>query len=280
MRTIKKWQLFSLLLVYSLAFHSCSNSNAEKKQVSTSNPTVQAKTETNKQTSQTGISKIQIELDNAKKAGKAVFVVVTGNGVTETEKAMAIAKGANAIYKNAVVVQMNRDDEENASQVSQWRLTGAPLPLILVFSPKGVLSGGKVLNQATSDNIAALIPSPKLEEVYAAIGSGKPAFVVFTKKSLSDRTEVLQACKEAVSKLNNNAALIEVDLDDNKETNFINQLRINKSAMASTTIVINTKGQVSGTSTTVPDATKLVASATQPVKGGCGPGCGPAGCGK
>lgn len=280
MRTIKKWQLFGFLLVYALGFNACSSSNAEKKQAGASSPVNQTQTRTSIQSSKTGNSKIQIELDNAKKASKAVFVVITGNGVTETDKAVTIAKGAIAIYKNAVVVQMNRDDEENSLQVSEWRLAGVPLPLILVFSPKGVLSGGKILSQATSENIAALLPSPKLEEVYAAIGGGQPAFVVFTKKSLSDRTQVLQACKEAVSKLNNKAVIVEVDLDDQNEAAFINQVRINRSATTSTTLVINTQGQVAGTSKTVPDAAKLVASTTQAVKSGCGPGCGPAGCGK
>jgi hypothetical protein len=61
----------------------------------------------------------------------------------------------------------------------------------------------------------------------------------------------------------------------------MNQLRIDKlTAKASTTLVINQQGQVAGTSTTVPDAAKLVAAAIAPVKSGCGPGCGPAGCGK
>jgi len=60
----------------------------------------------------------------------------------------------------------------------------------------------------------------------------------------------------------------------------MNQLRIDKSLSASLTLVINTQGQVAGTSTTVPDAAKLALAATTPVKGGCGPGCGPSGCGK
>lgn len=227
-----------------------------------------------------GNSKIQSELDKAKKEGKAVFVVVTGSGTDDTDKATTIAKGANSIYKNAAVVQMDRDDASNAALVTEWRLAGAPLPLVLVVSPKGQLTGAMVLAQATAENLAALVPSPRLEDVYAAIGASKTALVVFTKKSLNDRTEVLKVCKDAVSKLNNKAVIVEVDMDDNKEVNFMNQLRIDKSAMASTTLVINSQGQVAGTSTTIPDAAKLVAAANTPVKGECGPGCGPAGCGK
>ena len=217
----------------------------------------------------------------AKNARKAVFLVVTGAGATETDKAMIIANGANAINKNSVVVQMNRDDASNAQLVSEYRLAGAPIPLILVISSKGFPTGGYILAQATAENIAALVPSPKLEDVYAAINNGKYAIVTFSKKSFSDKAEVLKTCKKAVSMLNNEAIVVEVDLDDSQEENFLNQLRIDKSQLnASLTLVINKQGQVACTATSMPDAAKLVAAAKAPVKGGCGPGCGPAGCGK
>lgn len=217
----------------------------------------------------------------AKNAGKAVFLVVTGTGVTETDKAMLIAKGANDIYKNAVIIQMNRDDSTNTQLVSEYRLAGAPLPLILVISSKGFPTGGYVLAQATAENIAALVPSPKLEVVYAAINNGKHAMVVFSKKAFTDRNEVIKIAKQAVSMLDDEAVFVEVDIDDSNEVNFLNQLRIDKSQLSSSlTLVINKQGQVAGTATTVPDAAKLVAAAKTPVAAGCGPGCGPAGCAK
>jgi len=217
----------------------------------------------------------------AKNAGKAVFLVVTGTGGAETDKAMLIANGANAIYKNAVVIQMNRDDASNAKLVSEYRLAGAPLPLILVISSKGLPTGGYVLAQATAENIATLVPSPKLEVVYAAINNGKHAMVVFSKKTFTDRNEVIKIAKQAVSMLNGEAVFVEVDIDDSNEVNFLNQLRIDKSKLSSSlTLVINKQGQVAGTATTVPDAAKLVAAAKTPVAAGCGPGCGPSGCAK
>ncbi|MCX6335650.1 MAG: hypothetical protein NT092_15350 [Bacteroidia bacterium] len=216
----------------------------------------------------------------AKNAGKAVFLVVTSTGATGTDKAIQIAHAANFINKNAVVIQMNKDDAANASLVNEYRLSGVPVPLILVISSKGLPTGGYILEQATAENVAALVPSPKLEEVYSAINSGKYAIVVFSKNTFTDRSEVLKECKKAVSTLGE-AVLVEVDINDNNEANFFNQLRIDKTQLtASLTLVINKQGQVAGTATTIPDATKLVAAAKTPVAGGCGPGCGPAGCAK
>ena len=283
MKNLQKWQLSLLLLAIALPFYACNNSNAENKGNNNTNvhSTVQlTEAQSVQNTPKVSGTKLQAEIDKAKKAGKAIFMVVTGNGVAGTDKALTIANGAKEISINAAVLQMNRDDVTNAKLVAEWRLSGATLPIIMVLSPKGLPTGGYLLAQATPENLAALVPSPKLEEVYAAIGSSKPAIVVFTKKTLADRTAVLKIGKDAITKLKNNAVLVEVNMDDSKEANFMKQLRIDKASKASITIVINTQGQVAGTSATMPDAAKLAAAATQPVKSGCGAGCGPAGCAK
>jgi hypothetical protein len=261
-------------------FNACNNAkseqNANVQKESINNASVVDLASTNN-----SLSPVKTELEKAKKSGKAAFVVVTGTGSTDTDKALKVAKGANAIYKNSVVLQMSRDDSDNADLVKEWRLTGAPLPLILVVSTKGLLTGGYVLQDATSENIAELVPSPKLELVYEAISIKKHAIVVFTKKTFTDRTEVIKISKDAVSQLKDEAIFVEVDMDDKAETGFMKQLRIdNLTTKSSVTLVINKQGQVAGTSTTVPDAAKLVAAAKTPVKSGCGPGCGPAGCSK
>lgn len=279
MKTLKNQLTFCLLAVVLFVMNACASTQAENKQPAQNSPLVSENLENKAEPASTSAAKNA--LDKAKADSKAAFVVVTGNGIAETNKAVAVAEGAKSIHKNAVVVQMNRDDAANAELVNEWRLTGAPLPLILVFSPKGTLTGGRILTQATAENIAELIPSPKLEEVYAAIGNNKNAIVVFTKKSFTDRNEVVKNSKDAVALLKNEAVFVEVDMDDSKETGFMNQVRINKAATkASVTLVINKQGQVAGTSITVPDPDKLVAAAKTPVKSGCGPGCGPAGCGK
>lgn len=262
------------------ALNSCTNAKSEQKTTESQTNTQNASIISVSNTSISGNS-IKTELEKAKKEGKAVFLVVSSTDATDIDKATKIAKDAKLIYKNSLVLQMNRDDKENADLVAQWQLSSAPVPLILVFSTKGLLTGGRLLADATAENIAVLVPSPKLELVYEAIANKKHAIVVFTKKSFTDKTEVIKIAKQAVVKLGNEAIFVEIDMDDNNEIGFMNQMRIDKNtAKASVTIVINSQGQVAGTSTTIPSADKLVAAAKTPVKGGCGPGCGPAGCGQ
>lgn len=281
MRTLKKQLTILIFSGLFIMMQSCSNSKAENNQPVDKLPVKTTSLEVADNPAPADASAVKGALDKAHDAGQAAFVVVSGNGVAETDKAVTIAENAKAIYKNAVVVQMNRDDAANAELVNEWRLTGAPLPLILVVSSKGTLTGGRILAQATAENVAELVPSPKLEEVYAAIGSNKNAIVVFTKKSFADRNEVVKNSKQAVDLLKSEAVFVEVDMEDAKENGFMNQVRLDKNTTkSSVTLVINKQGQVAGTSLTVPDPNKLVTAAKTPVKSGCGPGCGPAGCGQ
>ena len=286
---MKPIQTFALSLLSATLIASCNSPSGSVASVQTqSSPKAIATagvvntSMTTSETKSSPVSKgVAENISAAKTAGKAVFLIVTGTSSTETDKAFLIANGANKIHKNAVVVQMNRDDASNAQLVKEYGLLGTPVPLILVISSQGYPTGGYILAQATAENIAALVPSPKLEDVYAAINSGKYAIVAFSKKSFTDKPEVLKECKKAVSMLNNEAVFVDVDLDDSKEASFMNKLRIDKTQVsASLTLVINKQGQVAGTATTIPDAAKLVEAAKKPVAAGCGPGCGPAGCGK
>lgn len=276
MNFFKQPTQFAFLLTAALFMMACANTSAEN--VSTfgigMNPSLYSP-------ANAGPTPVATQLANAKRAKQAVFVVVTANGAANTAQALAVARSAQAIYTNAVVVEMNRDDAANAALVAEWRLSSAPVPLILVISSKGQPTGGHSLQQATAENIAALVPSPKLEMVFDAVDKGKYAILALTKKSFADKKAVLSECNKAAALLNNEAVVIEVDMDDPKEKSFLQKLRVNPSAaQSSVTLVINKQGQVAGQSATMPDAAKLASAATTPVKAGCGPGCGPAGCGK
>jgi hypothetical protein len=275
---LKKWQLVALFIANVITLNACSNSNANNNQVSV-NSASQQKTEKAQQAAAKGASKVQAELDNAKKAGKAVFMVVTGTGATDTEKATAIAKDANGIYKNAVIVQMNRDDAANAPLVAEWRLSGAPVPLILVFSSKGQLTGGYVLAEATAENIVELVPTPKLDEVYESLNNGKPVFLVISKKSHTDRAKILENCKSAASQLQNKASIIEVDLTDTKEAIFIKNLSLKNTPNTSTILVLNASGQATGKFEGTAETDQLVLAANKVVRSSCGSSCAPGACG-
>jgi hypothetical protein len=91
----------------------------------------------------------------------------------------------------------------------------------------------------------------------------------------------MNTCQQACIEMENNAKMIEVSLDDPKETQFLTELKVNMAATEPTTYVINSKGQITGTFTDEVNTTTLVASAKKVAASSCcppgsGKTCGPA----
>lgn len=280
MKLLNNLKLISLFLLSTVTLNACNNATAEQKHSNKNEAVSTVNSTTEKTSSSSEASPIQADLDKAKAEGKAVFIVVKDGKSVDTDKAIAVAEKATAIYENAIVLEMNRDDAANQQLVTQWRLSGAPLPLTLVISSKGFPTGGYTFAQATPENLAAAVPSPKLEMVYDAIDKNKHVIIAFSKNTFSDRKQVSEVCKKAIADLNNEAVFIEVDMENEKEASFMQQTQVDPStATGSITLVINKQGQVVHTSTEIPEASQLVKAANTPVRSGCGPGgCGSGGC--
>ena len=146
------------------------------------------------------------------------------------------------------------------------------MPLILVISPKGYPTGGYILAEANAQNVAKLVPSPKLDMVYESLNGGNPVFIVVSKKSNTDKTKTLETCKSAKSQIPGGASIIEIDATDKKEEGLITQLKINTSTNATTVVVLNASGQTTGTFEGNAETSSLVASATKVIRSGCCPG--------
>jgi hypothetical protein len=222
---------------------------------------------------------VKTDIEKANKAGNAVFLVVTEPGNSNEAKALALAKDAQALYPKSSVVQMNRADKANDDLVKKYQVSGSPLPVILVIATNGVLGGGTLFSNATSQGIVALIPSAKKAEVLKSMQDGKSVFLVVSKKSMKKK-EVLSSCETACAEMKENAKIVEVDFDDTSEKKFLNELKISKIGDAPQTYVINSQGQIAGSFTGVTDSKTLVATATKKPAGGCCPSgsnksCGP-----
>lgn len=221
---------------------------------------------------------VKSDLEAAYKNGNAVFLIVTDPNVTGTDKALEIANKAKAGVTNSTVLQMNRSDAANADLVTQFRLAGAPLPLILVIASNGIVSGGFTLNQVTPDLLVKAVPSPKKSEVLKTLSLGKSVFLVVTSKSMSAKNNVMNTCQQACIEMENNAKMVEVSLDDTREREFLSELRVQTDAKEPVTYVINSKGQITGSFDDNVNATTLVASAKKVAATGCCPGGSTSGC--
>ncbi len=215
------------------------------------------------------------ELNNAKKAKKTVFLIVTEKGLA-VEKALNVTKEAIKREKNSIIITMIRDDEANADLVNKFGLAGAPLPIILVIASNGVVVGGFRDIEATADALIKTIPAPKQAEVLQAINDKKAVFVIVSRKSFNDKAKAVENCKSTLTQLKNNAIIVEIDADDQKEKNFLTQIGVNGLLNSSVVVVTNCQGQITGKFDSTTDVKTLAAAATKVNRGG---GCAPGACG-
>ncbi len=214
-------------------------------------------------------------LTKAKEDGKTVIMVVSNKTASAEKLTLSVNEAVKDIEK-ITVVQMNTDDAANAEMVTKYRLGDAPLPLVLLFSNKGVAIGGLLEDQVNKESIADAIPTPKEGDIIYALSLGKPVFAVVSKNNFEEKDKTIATCKKSQFELNGNAEVIEIDLDDSKESKLIEKLYVDKTLTKPFTVVINAQGLMSGKFTGIPDQAQLLAAAKKVMQTGCAPGgCSP-----
>jgi hypothetical protein len=210
------------------------------------------------------------EIEKANKSCKPVFLVVYNSAGADADKAVTIANTAKKNLKaSSIVLQMNTSDAMNSTLVSKYRLSGTPLPLILVLDKNGTAVGGLGLKDATVEKLVDMIPSPKSSEMLKAIDEGKPVYIVVYKESMTLQKNIIENCTAACGKMNNKCVMVKVLMDDKKETKLLQSLKCDLNAKEPVTYVINKSGQVAGTYTGITEVNTLVNTAKKAPAGGC-----------
>jgi hypothetical protein len=174
---------------------------------------------------------------------------------------------------------MNTSDAANSALVSKYRLTGAPMPLILILDKNGTTAGGLALKDATAEKLVDMIPTPKSSELIKALAEGKSVYIVVYKESMTSKKNIADNCAVACGKMDNTCVTVMVGLDDKKEAKLLQSLKCDVNAKEPVTYVINKAGQIVGTYNGLTDVNTLVSTAKKAPAGGCCPGgAKPGGC--
>ncbi len=220
-----------------------------------------------------------VEIEKANKACKPVFLVAYNANGAEAEKAFSVASEAKSTLKSSsVIIKMNTTDAANKELVAKYRLSGAPMPLILVLDKNGTVTGGLPLKDVTAARLVEMIPTPKTSELLKAINDGKSVYLVVYKESMTSHDKAMDNCAMACGKMDNKSMTVKIDMDDRKEAKLLQTLKCDLSAKEPVTYVISTSGQIIGTHNGITDVTTLVASAKKAPAGGCGTSCAPGAC--
>jgi hypothetical protein len=221
------------------------------------------------------------ELEKAASKGKTVFMLVTEPNAGGIEQAREMVNASSKQVKKSTVIQLDRADAANSALVVKYRLTGAPLPLIMVLAGNGAIAGGIPAANTTVEQLVKWVPTAKKAEVLKAVQDGQSVLITAASKGMLKETSVSSACAAACGQMQGKCTSIKINLDDDDELPFLNELKINPQSREPVTVVINAQGQVTGSFAGGVEVGNLVQAATKKAGGCCPSGgassssCGP-----
>jgi hypothetical protein len=221
------------------------------------------------------------ELAKATDKGKTVFLLVFEPNAQGIEPARGIVKAASEQVKKSTVVQLDRSDATNSELVAKYRLAGVPLPLIMMLCGNGAIAGGIPAANTTAEKLIKMVPTAKKAEVLKAVQDGQSVLITAASKKMPKETSVSSACAAACGQMQGKCTSIKINLDDDDELPFLNELKISPQSKEPVTVVINAQGQVTGSFAGGVEVGNLVQAATKKAGGCCPSGgassssCGP-----
>ncbi len=214
---------------------------------------------------------VATDIAKANKSGKAVFLIITDSSVKSLDNIRKIAEDAQKLQKSSVVIELDRSAEENKDLVAKYRISGAPVPMIMVIASNGAVAGGLIESQATADELVKLIPSKKQAEVLLALNNNKAVLIVCSSSKMTDKSTVVDECKKACTELSDKAATVEIDVTDKNEAAFLKQINASTTEKETVVYIFNAKGQFTSSVKSPVTSKKLVEGVNKKL-GGCCPG--------
>jgi hypothetical protein len=97
---------------------------------------------------------------------------------------------------------------------------------------------------------------------------------------MTDKTIAIQECKNAVAALNTKAVVVDIDLEDKSEAEFLSLLKPEMDATITHVLVFNAKGQFTGEFKSPVTSADLIAASRKVISSSCAPGAGSGCCPK
>ena len=202
--------------------------------------------------------------------------MIVTDSATNASRLDSIVGSVITEKSNVTAVTMNMDEKANAELVKEYRLNGAPTPLVLVMSDRGLLMGGMLENQVSRESLEEAIPTPKFSDISYALSKGTPVIALVSNSKFESDAKAENICKSAKDSMSGKVEVIRIDTEDSAESKLITMLNIKGKLKDSYIVAINAQGIMSGRFENVPDVGELVEAAQKIVQTGCAPGgCGP-----
>ncbi len=185
-------------------------------------------------------------LTSATKSNKFLMVnLYSETPAKELEKACANAHGT--LSENLETVSIDVKNPDAAYLIEKFNLRYAPLPIVLIVAPNGVISGS-FKSDFSSKQVKATFLTPKTLECLLAFQERKLLFISVQGKTTSDNKEALDGIKrfKKENPLYQVGKLVVLDPKDNTETSLLKRLRIQPDIQQAQTFLMAPPGRVIG----------------------------------
>lgn len=219
-------------------------------------------------------------LRQAAEANKHLFVLLYAADDEPTRAARKTVESTTAkMTETAQWVAVDRTAPTEKGLVDKYRLSGAPMPLVLVFAPNGAITGGIVGPQVNEAALQNALASPCMQKCLKALQEGKLVFLCAQNKATKSNDAAMKGVNEfkADARFAQFTEIVQVDPTDAAESKFLAQLKIEPKADEAVTAFLAPPGAIVATYKGATDRDTLVKAIMAASSGGCGPsGCGPA----
>jgi hypothetical protein len=164
-------------------------------------------------------------------------------------------------------------DAANRALVDLYQLDRAPMPLVLVRSPRGAITGAFPV-QFTREQLLSAFVSRGLEECLAALQNNKAVLLCVQNAQTQSNEAAMRGVREfrADPTYEKMSALVVVDPADPNEARLMTEFRVDRDTQEAVTLLLSPPGTLAGTYRGAVSKEKLIADLAS-----CSSGCGSTG---
>jgi hypothetical protein len=141
---------------------------------------------------------------------------------------------------------VDRSDPTEKEMVEQFKLEGAPMPLVLAIAPNGAVTAGIKGPDLTESKLADAVASPGMEQCLKGLQDRKLIFVCLQNGNTKRNEAAMKGVNEfkADPQFTEDTEIIMVDPSDSKEVKFLTQLKANPKAKTANTTFLAPPGMI------------------------------------
>lgn len=196
-----------------------------------------------------GASEADSKVKKINKNGSFAYVIINNTKdkttLSDSKKMLQTTERFVSDNPKAELLQYELESKAAAGIVKKYRLSRAPMPLLLVFAPNGAVTGGYA-KQVSSIKLAESIKSPIEQVIVKASQERRPVIIKIPSKSKDENSAVTKAINEFSKTKKIDPEVVVLSSASNEEANLQERLNLDFSSTQAQTIVLTAAGTEAG----------------------------------